>query len=246
MCHLHSHLVGILWFVPDQQCSPHEVVHDFMLKCRFNVSGTGVVCSDPHSLFQQRVLAELFVLLLCQILGFLLESRNVLCWQSRLWRTISTLPQNLNCFFHWNPVWWILSFCAVGEILQVIIAGICFLLCQPGLLSILLCQGFVGTAAEPQWDMSQFLVTHNLIFYLSAVFRGGRRVFSCFFFSKMKRLIVCQCNYAVVPAWIPCSQHSVQFQTGSLHQNVSVCAWFHWSCQIWPQIFKVVRQEWAP
>lgn len=53
MYHLHSHLVGILWFSQARQCFQHEVVHSFMIKCKFNVNGTGaeVVCSDPHSLF---------------------------------------------------------------------------------------------------------------------------------------------------------------------------------------------------
>lgn len=36
-----------------RQYFQHEVVGNFKIKCKFNVSGTGgqVVCSDPHSLF---------------------------------------------------------------------------------------------------------------------------------------------------------------------------------------------------
>lgn len=102
--------------------------------------------------------------------------------------------------------------CAVGEILQGIITGICFLLCQPGLLSTLLCRGIVGTAAEPQWDMSQLIVTlcqdrgallspqaYHLACLLGA-FQGAEGFSPVFFFPKMKRLIVCQSNYAVVLA----------------------------------------------
>lgn len=48
---------AILWesfgFSQARQYFQHEVVHSFMIKCEFNVNGTGVqvVCSDPHSLF---------------------------------------------------------------------------------------------------------------------------------------------------------------------------------------------------
>lgn len=245
VCHLHSHPLGILWFLSGQA---HEVVHDFMMKCKFNVSGTGgwVVCRDPHSLFQQRVLAKLLKLLLCHILGFLLGKQ----------KCSLLAKQAVQNFYSSSELELFLS---LKSYMMNSVSDF-FLCCGrnftgthswdlPSPLSArpahtLLCQGLCGDsrATVGHVTMSCHTVSgqgnskschHRLIICLLGALRGQKSfLLIFFFFSKMKRLIVCQSNYAVVLAWIPCSQHSVQFQTGSLHQNVSVCAWFHRSCQI--------------
>lgn len=160
-CHLQSHLVGILWFVPEQQCSPHEAVHDFMLKCSFNVM-VQELSAVMLSLFQQRIGRAVCAAPLSDFGISVGKQKCSLLAEQAVQNHFCSSPK-LELFLLLKSHVIILSFCAVGETLQGIIAGICSLLCQPGLLSILLCQELCGDSSRATGGHVTILVTHNLI-----------------------------------------------------------------------------------
>lgn len=199
-CHLQSHLVGILWFVPEQQCSPHEAVHDFVLKCSFNVT-VQELSAVILSLFQQRIgrvvcaapLSDFGISVGKQKCSLLAEQavQNHFCSSPKPELFLSLKSHVMNSVFlccgrnfTGNHCWDLLSPLSARSAPHSPVPGALW-----------------GQQQSHRGTCHNSLSHAILSLYLSAgAFRGGRRVCSCFFFPKMKRLIVCQCNYAVVPA----------------------------------------------